>query len=272
MDSSNDFILRKPYNLFLSTIVDNYFFIDIEVSHLSLQPEFIIPFPRITFGYFFDYPFSVTNLTTKESLTLNIAISRISTQQILVQPTKDKVKIIGAHIKPFALAYLTKQPISNLPWLINTEELFGETAVKFRKAINVCRNVDEMFDQVEKVFLDNILIRDLSIITKAIELIETTKNENITIKEIASLLGITERTLRNHFYEYIGCSPKEYLRIVKMKQVAAQLKHAERSLTDIAYDNIYFDQAHFINEIKKITGHTPSQLRKKIPHFRFLQF
>lgn len=272
MDSSNDFVLRSPYNSFLSTIVESYFFIDIEVSQLSLQPEFIIPFPRITFGYFFNLPFSVTNLTTNESIELNMAISRISTQQILVQPTKDKIKIIGAHVKPFALAYLTKQPINSLPWLINIEELFGETAVKFRKTINVCSNLDEMFEEVEKVFLDNMLVRDLSIITKAIELIETTKNENIAIKEIACQLSITERTLRNHFYEHIGCSPKEYLQIVKMKKVASQLKHSQRSLTEIAYDNSYCDQAHFINEMKKITGHTPNELKKKIPHFRFLQF
>ena len=216
MDLSNDFVFRKPNNLFLSTIVDNYFYIDANLSRQSLQPEFIIPFPRITFGYFFDNPFIVTNLNTNETVTINIAISRISTQQIIVQPTTDRLKIIGAHIKPYALAYLTKQPINSLPWLINTEELFGDIAVKFQKKIKDCQNADQMFDEVEKVFLGTILVRDLSLVTKAVELIETAKG-NITIEDIAYRLSISERTLRNHFYENIGCSPKEYIRIVKMK-------------------------------------------------------
>lgn len=88
----------------------------------------------------------------------------------------------------------------------------------------------------------------------------------------ALAINVSDRTIRNHFYEYIGCSPKEYLRIVKLKQVAYELKHSQKSLTHIAYENNYFDQAHFIHEIKDITGQSPNELRKKIPNFRFLQF
>lgn len=128
-----------------------------------------------------------------------------------------------------------------------------------------------MFDEVETVFLDNILIRDLSLITKAIELIEINSG-HLEITELSKRLGVSDRTIRNHFYNCIGCSPKEYFRIVKLKQIAYQLKHSESSLTDIAYDNNYFDQAHFIREVKGITGQSPNQLRKEIPNFRFLQF
>jgi len=85
-------------------------------------------------------------------------------------------------------------------------------------------------------------------------------------------LGVSDRTIRNHFYDHIGCSPKEYLRIVKLKQIAIQLMHSKDSLTHIAYDNNYFDQAHFIREVKNITGQSPSQLKKEMPNFRFLQF
>lgn len=271
MELEKHFTIRKPYNAFLSGIVDHYFFIDAPVSLLSEQAEFIIPFPRVTFGYLFDHPFTITNDTLKTSELINIAISRVSLEKVTVQPSTDRVKILGAHLKPFGLAYFTEKSINSLPWLVNTEELFGNIATKFLQKVHACRDTEQMFNEVETVFLDNILIRDLSLITKAIELIETNAG-HIEVTELSRQLGVSDRTLRNHFYDNIGCSPKEYFRIVKMKQVAFQMKHSENSLTHIAHDNNYFDQAHFIREVKGITGQSPNQLRKEIPNFRFLQF
>jgi AraC-like DNA-binding protein len=259
MDQDAFFIERKPHNQFLSTIVDYYFYIDVPVSSLALGEEFIIPFPRITFGYFFNHPFKATNHTLNQSVDVSMAISRISTDKISVQPLTDKVKIIGAHVKPHCLAYFTKESIRHLPWLINTADLFKDIAQQFQTSIDQCRNTDQMFNEVENVFLDNILVRDLSVITRALE-------------QMSSQLGITDRTLRNQFYDHVGCSPKEYLRLVKMKQVAYQLKNSRDALTAVALDNNYFDQAHFNHEIKSLTGKSPKELKKEIPSFRFLQF
>lgn len=271
MNNENFFETRKPYNQFLSTIVDYYFYIDAPVSQLSSAPEYIIPFPRITFGYFFNHPFSVSNRSLNKTQTVNMIISRISDHKIFIQPQTDRVKIIGAHVRPFCLAYLTKQPIKNIDWLIHTEELFPDTAKEFRHRMGRCKKVEQMFDVVEWAFLNETIVRDLSLITKAVELVEK-KAGDIEIAELSNQLGVTDRTIRNQFYDCIGCSPKEFIRLVKLKQVAFQMKHSDDSLTRIAYDNEYFDQAHFINDVKKMTGHSPSQLKKEIPHFRFLQF
>lgn len=271
MHIEKKFLTAKPHNHFLSTLVDYYFYINIPVEDFSSLPEFIIPFPRITFGYFFNHPFKVTNLKLNESVSINMGISKISTNKIIVQPQTDRIKIIGAHVRPFCLAYFTKQSIYKLPWLINTKELFPKAADSFQSRVNSCTSAEEMFDEVEKVFLDNILIRDLSLITKAVELIE--KNAGaIEVTELSNQIGVTDRTIRNQFYDCVGSSPKEFIRLVKIKQVAYHLRHSENSLTDIAYDNNYFDHAHFSREVKNITGHTPGQLRKKIHDFRFLQF
>lgn len=202
MDKAN-FTFQKPKNAFLASIVDSYFYIDTLVSELDPNPEFIFPYPRITFGYFFNHPFTATNQTLNESAIVNISISKISTQRIIVQPNSDRIKICGAHIKPFALAYLTKTPIHSLPWLINTEDLFGEITRKFIKRLDRASDTETMFSEVEKVFLDNLLVRDLSLITEAVNIIENSE-ENIEISKLAKELGVTDRTLRNHFYDYLS--------------------------------------------------------------------
>lgn len=271
MEATNHFIFRKPSNPFLATIVDDYFYIDAHISELALGPEFILPYPRITFGYFFNHPFTVINETLNESALVNVAISRISTNKIIVQPTTDRIRICGSHIKPFGLAYFTERPIHTLPWIIHTTELFGSIAHNFTNRLDHAPDVETIFAETEKVFLDNLLDPDLTLIRKAVDLIEDPDGPT-EVSHLSEQLGTTVRTLRNHFYRSVGCSPKEYIKIVKLKRVFNQLAHDKHSLTRIAYDNQYFDQAHFIKELKGITGYTPSQLRKELPYFRFLQF
>lgn len=265
------FVTRAPRDQFLATLVDYYFYIDVSVDALDFEQEYVIPFPRITFGYFFDHPFLVTNHNLKQSRPISMAISRISTHKITVQPQSERVKIIGAHVRPYTLAYLTPTSISRLPWLIDTEVLFGNTAKKFKQKIDQCIGPEPMFDAVEKVFLDTLLTRDLSTITQAVDLIEQ-RSGDIKLAELAQQLNVTERTLRNQFSANVGCTPKEYLQLVKLKKSVYNMRFSDQSLTDITYDSHYFDQAHFINSVKRITGKSPKKLRKELPSFRFLQF
>ncbi len=265
------FVTRAPRDQFLATLVDYYFYIDVSVDALDFEQEYIIPFPRITFGYFFDHPFLVTNHDLKQSRTTSMAISRIATHKITVQPRSERVKIIGAHVRPYTLAYLTPISIFRLPWLIDTAALFGDTAKKFKQKIDQCANPEQMFEAVEKVFLDTLLTRDLSTITRAVDLIEQ-HSGNIKLTEVAQQLNVSERTLRNQFSANVGCTPKEYLQLVKLRKSVYDMRFSDHSLTDITYDSNYFDQAHFVNSVKRITGKSPKKLREELPSFRFLQF
>ncbi|MEM8968743.1 MAG: helix-turn-helix transcriptional regulator [Bacteroidota bacterium] len=265
------FITQTPTDDFLATLVDYYFYVDISVDALDFEQEYIIPFPRITFGYFFDHPFLATNHDLNQSQTVSMVISRISSHKITVQPQSNQIKIIGAHVRPYTLAHLTQKSIADLPWLIDTEELFGDTAKRFRQKIDQCTDPEQMFDAVEKVFLDTLLTRDLSTITQAVDLIEQHAGD-IKLTEVAQQLNVSERTLRNQFSANVGCTPKGYLQLVKLKKSVYDMRFSDHSLTDITYDSHYFDQAHFVNSVKRITGKSPKKLREELPSFRFLQF
>lgn len=267
----NDFIIQKPFNNYLKTWVDYYFFIEIPVDKLKLDEEFVFPFPRITFGYFFNHPFLVTNHSTNENHSAEMIISRISTNQISVKPLTDKVKIIGAHIKPYALALLTNENISDMPWIIKTDDLFKKEAKKFKKKIDSCSYPKEMFAEVENIFLSSVLTKDVGIVIKAIDLIEEEKG-NISISKLSENTGVTTRTLRNHFYKSVGCSPKEYIMLVKLRQSIYQMKYSHDSLTSVSYSQNFADQAHFTNTVKNIFGTHPKEIKKNLPNFRFLQF
>jgi len=267
----NDFIIQKPFNDGLQQWVDYYFFIEIPVDKLKFNEEFVFPFPRITFGYFFEHPFLVTNHSLNENYSAEMIISRISTNQISVKPLTDKVKIIGAHLKPYGLGLLTNDDISKKPWIIKTEDLFKMEAERFKKKIDRCSNPKEMFAVIEHIFLSSVLTKDLSIVIKALDLIKEEEG-NISISKLSENTGTSTRTLRNHFYKSVGCSPKEYMMLLKLRQSIYQMKHSFNSLTSVSYSQNFADQAHFSNTVKNITGTHPRAIKKNLPNFRFLQF
>lgn len=83
----------------------------------------------------------------------------------------------------------------------------------------------------------------------------------LSVTQLSNAIGISQRQLARKFQDCIGLSPKEYLRINRFIQSWHYMKqYPARSLTDIAYESGYYDQAHFIRECRNYTGLTPGKL------------
>ena len=56
----------------------------------------------------------------------------------------------------------------------------------------------------------------------------------------------------------IGISPKQLGKVIRLQTALQLLLNREsESLTAIAYESEYYDQAHFIKDFKEFTGVTP---------------
>lgn len=75
------------------------------------------------------------------------------------------------------------------------------------------------------------------------------------INQLSEDLNLSQRRLQQLFSHYFGLSPKALSRIAKMQFHSFQLLNG-LSLDDIIPDG-YFDQSHFIHELKKQTGRLP---------------
>ena len=85
------------------------------------------------------------------------------------------------------------------------------------------------------------------------------KNKGIKIEELAKMLFISKRQLQREFKNKVGISPKHYYRITRINEVLRLLDgDRQMDLTSVAYACGYFDQAHFINDFKRITGVRPT--------------
>lgn len=101
-------------------------------------------------------------------------------------------------------------------------------------------------------------------IKMAISILLNTKGK-ISIAELREQLHISERTFERRFSAGIGVSPKQFARIVQFNFSLNQLKEEDYlPLTNVAFDNGFADQSHFIRTFKKYTGRTPGDFQKEL--------
>lgn len=87
---------------------------------------------------------------------------------------------------------------------------------------------------------------------------------SISLKQLQLELQLSERSFERKFKSYVGISPKLFSRICRFQTSLNQLR--ERSytkLSDIAFENDYTDQSHFIRSFKEFAGFSPNQYQKQ---------
>lgn len=88
--------------------------------------------------------------------------------------------------------------------------------------------------------------------------------KGVSLPSIQNELNISERILELYFKTHIGISPKLYARINRFQSALESMRHTRfDKLTDIAYQNDYFDQSHFIREFKEFAGTSPKHFKLK---------
>lgn len=101
------------------------------------------------------------------------------------------------------------------------------------------------------------------LLQQAIQLINASAG-SLQVHALLKQLNVNERMLERKFKQATGISPKQYSGIVRVNASAKKLQQQTGSLTAVAYDHDYFDQAHFIKDFRKYTGITPWQYQHSV--------
>jgi AraC-like DNA-binding protein len=108
---------------------------------------------------------------------------------------------------------------------------------------------------------NNISIKN-KIINYLIQYLEENYNSNIKIDDLANKLGYNKYYILHLFKEEIGISLHQY--IIQLRIKRAKQKNGNNNLLNIALENGFFDQSHFIKHFKKYEGITPKEYYKSI--------
>lgn len=75
---------------------------------------------------------------------------------------------------------------------------------------------------------------------------------------LADATKSSQDTIEKRFRRAVGMTPKHYARLSRLRYAAALFRPG-MCFTDLALDAGYFDQSHFIRDVKAVTGETPRQ-------------
>ncbi|MGV7106108.1 helix-turn-helix domain-containing protein [Flavobacterium sp. U410] len=163
---------------------------------------------------------------------------------------------------PAALKIFTKESFENL---LDSDNVFNEIFGNEKSDLEEIFELTDITERAKK--LEIILLKNLknSISVKMEEALLLIHQKNMLSVEILSKeLQISEVTLFRLFKMHLGQNPKSYVKTIRFRNALNDILYANQSLTNIAYQNQYFDQSHFIKDFKNFTGIPPKNLSNKI--------
>jgi AraC-like DNA-binding protein len=179
-----------------------------------------------------------------------------------IEPT-GYVNTFAIRFYPYGFSSLVAVPLKNLA---NKETaldmLFGKSiAKKLEQDIIQATDVKQRIEIIE-LFLLNQLSEQVTVDN----IVKTTIDTLLLTKGRASISDILKddlskrRQLERLFVKQIGVSPKQLAKVIRFQSAIKMLLNDEgENLTNIAYENDYYDQAHFIKDFKEYTGISPKE-------------
>lgn len=179
-----------------------------------------------------------------------------------IEPT-GYVNTFAIRFYPYGFANFVSVPLKNLAKTETPiEQLFGEeTAKKLEQDIIQATDTKQRIEIIE-CFLKNKL-NDQVIVSN---IVNTTIDALLATKGSTSITDILKgdlskrRQLERMFVKQVGISPKQLGKLIRIQSALKMLLNKEdESLTNIAYNNEYYDQAHFTKDFKEFTGVSPKE-------------
>jgi len=168
--------------------------------------------------------------------------------------------IISARFLPDGIGPFIKIPVTQLEnKAVSLKELFNDHGeILEEKVINANKNDDRV--KLIETFLRSNLTEQHTIdtITKSCVDIIFQSQGQVGIGTLAGKMNINRRNMERRFTSVIGISPKQLAKVARLQATLKMLGQKKfTNLTEIAYENGYFDQAHFIKDFKEFSGMNP---------------
>ncbi len=145
---------------------------------------------------------------------------------------------------------------------ISLDDIFNKSSVaEVKEKLAVATNDKQRIRIVEQFLLAQLKdIETDKLIVEAVKLIYQSKG-TIRVKELNEKLFISQSPFEKRFRKVVGTTAKKFSSIVRFNTVLDSLNET-KSLTEICYENNFFDQAHFIKDFKQFTGDTPENFKR----------
>ncbi len=174
-------------------------------------------------------------------------------------------RALTIQLQPFALPFFFSMPASEFTEkVVHLSDFMPDFADQLESLISSEQPSIEVLRKVENLLLErvNCSSPDERILCSLDILLKT--GGDIRIDKLSYHLNLSQRRLQQLFQQYYGITAKRYSRIIKMQHHTFQLLNG-KDLDTVIPDG-YFDQSHFIHELRSQTGMLPKEFYNYISH------
>ena len=99
------------------------------------------------------------------------------------------------------------------------------------------------------------------LVNRAIQIMGERLQCGISTEELATLLGVSSKTLNRQFKKYVSMPPHKFLTGMRLKKAAALLFSRKLSLDEIGYKCGFCNRSHFTRKFKEAYNQSPASFR-----------
>ncbi|MDQ0594822.1 AraC-like DNA-binding protein [Chryseobacterium ginsenosidimutans] len=177
-----------------------------------------------------------------------------------------KTGIFSVRFHPNGFLPLTNITIKEMEdTAIPLEELFGKDGLHIEEKILSAHSAPEKIKLIEAFLIKRLTNAEIidQVVRSTVETI-LTANGQLPVEELSRQTNINRRQLERKFSSCIGLSPKQLSKTIRLQAALKMLLVNEfTNLTSLAYENGYYDQAHFIKDFREFVGITPKEFYGK---------
>lgn len=249
----------------LSDFVREYFYLQVD----SYNEQTIVAIDDGCYDFMF-YKEQRATLEFEHNNSIKINSKAFTVNQVnppLVYKFGKTVSFFSIKVLPWLNSYFF--PTHYEKGILNLETIYGNQITKIQSAIFESSSFQEKV-RISEEFLIKIkpeLNDDLNLV-KEICLEIYRKNGIITVNELSDKFELDRQLLNKTFKRFVNYTLKRFIIIVRIINLAKfKINNPDSSLTEVALEYGYFDQAHFNYDFKRISGVTPTEFFKNLPPF-----
>lgn len=232
------------------------------VSENELENEYkVFPSSGLVIGFQYKGQLATIKNNTESKLT-PAGITGISDTYKIFKNSAD-VGTVLVYFTEVGFSHFASHPTHELFNLsLSLDDIFEKRKVKEveEKLAQACTD-KQRIKVVEQFLLSQLKdIETDKLVIEAVKLIYQSKG-TIRIKELNEKLFISQSPFEKRFRKVVGTTAKKFASIVRFNSVLDNMNEA-KTLTEICYENNFFDQAHFIKDFKQFTGDTPENFKR----------
>ena len=191
-------------------------------------------------------------------------VSGVRTHPITIPSGRGSRMLIVAFKKGKAFPFYP-MPMSEIEnQVVSADLIFGRSIIYLREQLLASMSIEEMF-----LLLENFLLRQSngalademrgSCVEYALLYIVNQPNR-LFLQHLYDQIGYSQKHFIHLFTEHVGISPKQYLKIMRFQKAILDIEnHKLVHWSELARENGYYDQPHFIHEFKSFSGFTPGE-------------